>query len=93
MSNRHDRHQIAVDEVDDAVREAMNAFGAHHRPSLPGRPDWPGVRCLHTPVDRRENFSLKPVAQTDLTVVVPINVGVELRLGFRVPDDIQCYAC
>lgn len=52
----------------------------------PGRPDWPGVRGVHTLVGRRENFSLEPVTQTALTVVVPFNVGVELRLGCRVPD-------
>lgn len=47
---------------------------------------------VHTLVDRDEDFSLETVAQLDLTVVVPINVGDELRLGLRVPDDIQRYA-
>jgi len=92
VSHCHDRQLGIADEVDDPIGEVTDTLGPHDRVMLPARPYCPRLRCVGTLVNGAKNLNLEPIAQTDLAIVVPVDVSIELSLGLRMPLDIQVSA-
>jgi len=87
VSHRHDRQQVALSEVNHSIRESSYPLGANDRFTIPAGPYCPRLRRIGTLINGAEYLDLEPVTQTDLAIVVPVDVGLELSLGVRMPLD------
>ena len=74
-----------MDEVDDAIREAVHALGAHDRLTIPAGHTAHDSGESARGVDRQPSTATsKRSPSADLAIVVPVDVGDEL--GLALPD-------